>query len=196
MVDTIQAVLFKVHSQKAKPVTLYKELCNIQTDNIELGFESYKFNCDLMKKYNVKLELLHSLNYEEEMFHFIGITMKQIEKKDYLPKDKEVNKKEFWWENIYDKNYSLICGDIIVIRYNTDGHIDNMSPEDYNILENLIIQPEDLNSDDEDSRTSFDLESTDEDYVPDVEDETDDEDEEYYYDEHSEEEDEELLIEE
>ena len=110
------------------------------------------------------------------MFHFIGVKMTDIEKNDYLPKDSEINKKDFWWENMYDRNYSLNCGDVIIIRYNSNGDMDNISPEDYNTLEHLIIAPENLNSDDEDSRDEDDLESTDEDYDP-KEDEYDEEEE-------------------
>ena len=65
-----------------------------------------------------------------------------------------------------------------LIRYNSNGDLDNISPEDYNVLEKLIIQPETLRSDDEDSRTSQDLESTDEDYIPEEEDEDMENDEE------------------
>ena len=178
MSEIIECVLFKGHSQKPKSVSIYKDLCNIESGNIQIKFKDYNFNDKIIKKYKVKLELLYSLDYDDEMFHFIGIKMNQIEKNDELPLDSEINKKEFWWENIYDRNYSLNVGDVIIVRYNSNGDLDNISPEDYNVLEKLIIQPETLRSDDEDSRTSQDLESTDEDYIPEEEDEDMENDEE------------------
>ena len=167
MDEKIETVYFKSHSQKPKSTIIYKNECDISKNNINIKFKDNDFNCKIQLKYNVQLEILYSLEYDDEMFHFIGIKMNQIEKKNKLPKDSEINKKEFWWENIYDKNYSLNVGDIVIIRYNENGHLDNMSVEDYNVLEKLIIQPEDLNSDDTDSRTSVDFESTDDDYNPD-----------------------------
>ena len=160
----IETVLFKSHTQKPKSINI--EDCNITLNNINIKCKNYEFNTKLILKYKVKLKILYTLDYDDETFHFIGISMKDIENNNNLPKDFEINKKDFWWENIYDKNYSLNVGDIIIIRYNTNGHIDNMSINDYNVLEQLILQPEDLNSNDSDSRDENDFESTDEDYIP------------------------------
>ena len=178
MEGTIECVLFKSHSTKPKKVCVHNELCNIQHSNVKVECVDYNFNKNLMDKYKVKLKILYSLDYDDEMFHFIGVKMTDIEKNDYLPKDSEINKKDFWWENMYDRNYSLNCGDVIIIRYNSNGDMDNISPEDYNTLEHLIIAPEILNSDDEDSRDEEDLESTDEDYDPREEEYDEEEDEE------------------
>lgn len=186
MTEKIECVLFKTQSQKAKQVSIFKDSCNISNEKVNILFDNYKFNENIMKKYNVKLSILYSLDYDDEMFHFIGIKMSDIEKNNYLPKDSEINKKEFWWENIYDKNYSLNCGDILIIRYNNNGDLDNISPEDYNTLEHIIIAPEDLNSEDEDSRGTDDLESIDEDYNPDDEEESDEDYEDSFIDDEEE----------
>ena len=184
----IETVLFKSHSQKPKSIILNKEKSIISNDNIIICVKNYEFNNKLIIKYKVKLKILYTLDYDDETFHFIGISMKDIEKNNMIPNDSEINKKEFWWENIYDKNYSLNVGDIIIIRYNENGHLDNMSVDDYNVLEKLIIQPEILYSDETDSRTSADFESTDEDYDPKYDEEESEDDEVSEHDEVSEDE--------
>ena len=98
----------------------------------------------------------------------------------------EKNKKNFKAEVIAVFKHDVVCKFDAKIRLSGDfqdhirsndlatsldvrlenGHIDNMSVNDYNVLEQLILQPEDLNSNDSDSRDENDFESTDEDYIP------------------------------
>ena len=193
MEDIIECVLFKPLSQKPKSISIYKDICDISNDNVQIKCKDYHFNKNIINKYGVNLTILYSLDYEDNMYHFIGIKMCDIEKTGSIPKDNEINKKEFWWVNIYDKNYSLNCGEVLIVRYNSNGNLDNISTEDYKVLENIIIAPEDLCSDDEDSRGTEDLESIDEDYNP--EDDSESSSEEYNSDEENEDSEDEIELE-